>query len=176
MNLVYYLIPAEGNNDMQDDELERLNKALEDLSILKPAPMDWDYTTSTMNDSIYISNEGMDTSISDTITHIDSNQSSITLGDISTITFPITGLTGSGGTGRSVSPPNQYTQINLDEYANVTLSQHKELTSRVEQLEKILAEEAELRSQHPALKMAYDEYRLLLVLAKQHTPNILTDN
>jgi len=42
-------------------------------------------------------------------------------------------------------------------------------------LEKSLTEEAELRAQHPALKMAYDEYRLLLVLAKQHTTDILTD-
>ena len=40
------------------------------------------------------------------------------------------------------------------------------VVERLEKLEKVLSEEAELRSNHPALKNAYDEYRLLLVLSK----------
>jgi hypothetical protein len=59
--------------------------------------------------------------------------------------------------------------VNLDEFTNVTLKVHKELIARVEQLEKYMKEEEELRSRHPTLKMAYDEYRLLLTLAKQHS-------
>lgn len=60
-------------------------------------------------------------------------------------------------------------------YFNVTKTEHKELMDRVAKLEAVMTEEAELRSRHPALKMAYEEYRLLLVLAKQHTPDCLTD-
>jgi len=60
-------------------------------------------------------------------------------------------------------------------YFNVTQAQHSELMDRVAKLEAVMAEEAELRSKHPALKNAYDEYRLLLVLAKQHTPDCLTE-
>lgn len=60
-------------------------------------------------------------------------------------------------------------------YFNVTQAQHSELMDRVAKLEAIMAEEAELRSKHPALKTAYDEYRLLLVLAKQHATDSLTD-
>jgi hypothetical protein len=63
----------------------------------------------------------------------------------------------------------------LDEYVNVTKAEHTELVDRVAKLEAMLTQEAELRANHPAVKQAYDEYRLLLVLAKQHTPAILTD-
>lgn len=64
---------------------------------------------------------------------------------------------------------------NLDEYTNVTKAEHNELLDRVAKLEAVMAEEAALRAQHPALKTAYDEYRLLLVLTKQHSPDCLTD-
>lgn len=64
----------------------------------------------------------------------------------------------------------------MDAFDNVTKSEHRELLERVERLEKFMAEEAELRDKYPAVKTAYDEYRLLLVLAKQHTPDILTED
>lgn len=59
----------------------------------------------------------------------------------------------------------------LDDYTTPTRSEHRELTDRIERLEKIIAEEAEIRANNPAVKTAYDEYRLLLALAKQHTDN-----
>ena len=62
-----------------------------------------------------------------------------------------------------------------EQYFTVTKAEHTELMDRVAKLEAVMAEEAELRAKHPALKTAYDEYRLLLVLTKQHTPDILTD-
>jgi hypothetical protein len=65
--------------------------------------------------------------------------------------------------------------ITFDQYVNVTKAEHNELIDRVAKLEAMLAEEAELRANHPALKMAYDEYRLLLVLAKRHDSDNLTD-
>jgi len=79
-----------------------------------------------------------------------------------------------GGTGiNTVS--DTITFSGLDEYVNVTKAEHNELIDRVAKLEAMLAEEAELRANHPALKMAYDEYRLLLVLAKKHDSDNLTD-
>jgi hypothetical protein len=62
-----------------------------------------------------------------------------------------------------------------DIYTSPTKADHNELKDRVERLEKIMAEEAEIRAQSPAVKNAYDEYRLLLVLAKQHTSSPLTE-
>ena len=51
---------------------------------------------------------------------------------------------------------------------------YQEMEERLAKLEKIIAEEAELRAQHPAVKQAYDEYKLLATLAKTHTGD-LTD-
>ena len=45
---------------------------------------------------------------------------------------------------------------------------YEEMEKRLAKLEKIIAEEAEIRASHPAVKMAYDEYRLLLVLANRN--------
>lgn len=62
-----------------------------------------------------------------------------------------------------------------DLYTSPTKADHRELMDRVERLEKFMAEEAEIRANNPAVKNAYDEYRLLLVLAKQHANNPLTE-
>lgn len=106
--------------------------------------------------------------------------STINLGDINvdvyssastdTITFPSSYTTVSGST-----MAGSITISGVDDFANVTKSEHNELMERVAKLEAALTEEAELRANHPALKNAYDEYRFLLVLAKRHTPDILTD-
>jgi hypothetical protein len=45
---------------------------------------------------------------------------------------------------------------------------YEEMEKRLDKLEKLIAEEAEIRASHPAVKMAYDEYRLLLVLANRN--------
>jgi hypothetical protein len=85
-------------------------------------------------------------------------------------------LTGTAGVHViSISDSDTISFSGLDEYVHVTKTEHTELVDRVAKLEAMLAEEAELRANHPALKQAYDEYRLLLVLTKQHTPAILTD-
>lgn len=62
-----------------------------------------------------------------------------------------------------------------DLYSSPTKSEHNELVDRIAKLEKLIAEEAEIRANNPAVKTAYDEYRLLLVLAKQHTDSPLTE-
>jgi hypothetical protein len=49
------------------------------------------------------------------------------------------------------------------------------LAERLSKLEKIIAEEEEVRRTHPAVKMAYDEYRLLYILAKKNPGDRLTD-
>lgn len=48
---------------------------------------------------------------------------------------------------------------------------YEEMEKRLAKLEQIIAEEAEVRASHPAVKMAYDEYRLLLVLANRNLTN-----
>ena len=65
---------------------------------------------------------------------------------------------------------NSVSGISYDDFGP-TRMEHNELLDRVGKLEKIMAEEAEIRANHPAVKNAYDEYRLLLVLAKSHLTN-----
>jgi DNA polymerase II small subunit/DNA polymerase delta subunit B len=52
---------------------------------------------------------------------------------------------------------------------------YEEMEQRLSKLEKIIAEEEEVRRTHPAVKMAYDEYRLLYILAKKNPGDHLTD-
>lgn len=52
---------------------------------------------------------------------------------------------------------------------------YDDMEERLSKLEKIIAEEAEVRRTHPAVKMAYDEYRLLYILAKKNPGDLLTD-
>jgi sulfur transfer protein SufE len=50
-----------------------------------------------------------------------------------------------------------------------------EVNQRLAAIEKTIAEEAEIRRQHPAVQNAYDHYRLLLVLAGKISPEDLTE-
>jgi hypothetical protein len=52
---------------------------------------------------------------------------------------------------------------------------YDDMETRLAKLEKIIAEEDEVRKNHPAVQMAYDEYRLLYILAKKNTGDYLTD-
>ena len=52
---------------------------------------------------------------------------------------------------------------------------YEDIEERLSKLEKIIAEEEEVRRNHPAVKMAYDEYRLLYILAKKNPGDHLTD-
>jgi hypothetical protein len=49
------------------------------------------------------------------------------------------------------------------------------LEIRLAKVEKIIAEEEEIRRSHPAVKMAYDEYRLLMILSKGKSPDPLPE-
>ena len=49
-----------------------------------------------------------------------------------------------------------------------------EIKERLDAVEKVITEEAEIRKQHPAVQTAYDHYRLLLVLAGKISPEDLT--
>lgn len=46
---------------------------------------------------------------------------------------------------------------------------YEEMEKRLKRVEEIIAEEQRIRDECPAVKNAYDEYRFLLVLAKQHS-------
>jgi hypothetical protein len=52
---------------------------------------------------------------------------------------------------------------------------YDDMEQRLSRLEKIIAEEEEVRRTHPAVKMAYDEYRLLYILAKKNPGDHLTE-
>jgi hypothetical protein len=52
---------------------------------------------------------------------------------------------------------------------------YDDLADRLSKLEQIIAEEEEVRRTHPAVKMAYDEYRLLYILAKKNPGDHLTE-
>lgn len=52
---------------------------------------------------------------------------------------------------------------------------YDDMEARLARLEKIIAEEEEVRANHPAVQMAYDEYRLLYILAKKNAGDLLTD-
>ena len=54
-------------------------------------------------------------------------------------------------------------------FDNPTRDELNLVIERLEKLEKAFLEEAEVRSKHPAVSKAYDEYRMLLSLAKSHT-------
>ncbi len=84
----------------------------------------------------------------------------------------------------SITSTPAYTSIGTSSGSNgtwgaigsVTLTDpYEEMEKRLARLEAIIEEEKRIRDECPAVKNAYDEYRLLLVLAKQHTTNVLTD-
>jgi len=52
---------------------------------------------------------------------------------------------------------------------------YDDMETRLARLEQIIAEEEEVRKNHPAVKMAYDEYRLLYILAKKNPGDHLTE-
>ena len=52
---------------------------------------------------------------------------------------------------------------------------YDDMETRLARLEKIIAEEEEVRKNHPAVQMAYDEYRLLYILSKKNAGDLLTD-
>jgi len=52
---------------------------------------------------------------------------------------------------------------------------YDDIVDRLSRLEQIIAEEEEVRRTHPAVQMAYDEYRLLYVLAKKNPGDHLTE-
>lgn len=158
---------------MNQEDIDKLREELETLTISAPAYDTCDNmsTTITSLDASTFTTINLDDlyiNTSDTITLTGIGAQPTMMGQMSG--HPQPWISATPGVTPAAIP-----SLNLDDYANVTKTEHKELIERVERLEKSLTEEAELRAQHPALKMAYDEYRLLLVLAKQHTTDILTD-
>jgi hypothetical protein len=80
-------------------------------------------------------------------------------------------LTTAGGNGSSA-----YTIGPINGVSGITISDPwEEYDERITKLEKLLADEAEVRKNHPAVQRAYDEYRLLLVLAGMADSSILTE-
>ena len=92
----------------------------------------------------------------DVSTHTIMNSSPSTVTLNSGISITTTGLAASSGS-YTISTP------------------YDDMETRLTRLEKIIAEEEEVRRTHPAVQMAYDEYRLLYILAKKNPGDRLTD-
>ena len=117
-----------------------------DLSEVKPVEFSWNET-----DMISMGVSAQDVS---TYTTMNSSPSTITLNSgISIANIQI----GASNPGYTISTP------------------YDDMEQRLSRLEKIIAEEDEVRKNHPAVQMAYDEYRLLYILAKKNTGDYLTD-
>ena len=93
-------------------------------------------------------------------------------------------ITGSGSAGNIMG--GTYTIGSLNSGINITTtglaasgsytisSSYDDMEQRLARLEKIIAEEEEVRKNHPAVQMAYDEYRLLYILSKKNSGDLLT--
>lgn len=116
-----------------------------DLSGIEPVEFSWNETDMSVGFSAQ--------EVSTAYVNINSNPNTVTLNSGVSITH--TGL--AANTGYSIS------------------TSYDDLAERLAKLEKIIAEEEEVRRTHPAVKMAYDEYRLLYILAKKNPGDYLTD-
>jgi hypothetical protein len=63
-----------------------------------------------------------------------------------------------------------------DNYSHASKSDLAAVIDRLEKIEAMLLEEAEIRANHPAVERAYDEYRLLMTLSKKNPGDLLTED
>ena len=84
--------------------------------------------------------------------------------DTRTMAMPGTTISVTGAVGSASYNWNSGNSITIND-------PYEEMEKRLAKLEQLIAEEAEIRASHPAVKMAYDEYRLLLVLANRNLTN-----
>jgi hypothetical protein len=63
-----------------------------------------------------------------------------------------------------------------DNYSHASKSDLAAVIDRLEKIEAVLLEEAEIRANHPAVERAYDEYRLLMTLSKKNPGDFLTED
>jgi hypothetical protein len=107
-----------------------------------------------------------------TSTEFSWNESDMSTGiiaqEVGTMTFPNTVTLSSGIsiTTNSIANGGSYT----------ISSPYDDMEQRLARLEKIIAEEEEVRRNHPAVQMAYDEYRLLYILSKKNAGDLLTED
>jgi hypothetical protein len=103
------------------------------------------------------------------------------IGPFVTMQSSINGPSGSSSqisttAGSNGSSASGYIVGSINGVSNITISDPwEEYDERITRLEKLLAEETEVRKNHPAVQRAYDEYRLLLVLAGMADSSILTE-
>jgi hypothetical protein len=117
-----------------------------DLSDTKPVEFTWD--ESDMSTGFVAQEVGT------------AYNNTVTLG--SGISITATGI----ATGSSYTISPQFSTISTP---------YDDMEERLSKLEKIIAQEEEVRRTHPAVKMAYDEYRLLYILAKKNPGDHLTE-
>lgn len=83
------------------------------------------------------------------------------------VTINQTGAIAGGAVGSTVTIGSNGSSFTFnDPYA--------EIKERLDAIEKVILEEAEIRKTYPAVQTAYDHYRLLLVLAGKVSPEDLT--
>jgi hypothetical protein len=95
--------------------------------------------------------------------------------EVSTTYTPMNGMVGSNNT-VTLNSGISITSTGIAAGGNYTISTpYDDIVDRLSRLEQIIAEEDEVRRTHPAVKMAYDEYRLLYILAKKNPGDHLTE-
>jgi hypothetical protein len=95
--------------------------------------------------------------------------------EVSTTYTPMNGMVGSNNT-VTLNSGISITTTGLAASGSYTISTpYDDMEERLSKLEKIIAEEEEVRKSHPAVQMAYDEYRLLYILAKKNPGDRLTE-
>lgn len=90
-------------------------------------------------------------------TYVAQETSSIDLSDINLSTITITGTAAA-----PITTSYSYTSGS----SIITVDPYEEMETRLQAVEKIIAEEKAIRDKCPAVKQAYDEYKLLLELAR----------
>lgn len=96
---------------------------------------------------------------------------------ISTDTITISGFNGTSNSSFGAIPPASGVigAVGAQGSTITFTDPYAEMEERLARLEKIIAEEEEVRKRCEAVNNAYNEYRLLLVLAKKNKGDLLTE-
>jgi hypothetical protein len=94
--------------------------------------------------------------------------------EVSTTYTPMNGIVGSNNT-VTLNSGITITNTGIAAGSYTISTPYEDMEQRLSKLEKIIAEEEEVRRTHPAVKLAYDEYRLLYILAKKNPGDHLTE-
>jgi len=104
------------------------------------------------------------------------NESDMSIGITAQEIGPITTSMITSGTVSIGSSGISTVTIGSSDYSSPSRTEFEDIVARLEKIEAMLIEEAEIRANHPAVERAYDEYRLLMILSKKNPGDFLTED